>query len=211
MTALDQSITASDDGDASSEQLTNLIETNTDIQPGDSGGSLVNTSGKVIGIDTAASAGFSFEQENGASGNQGFAIPINQAMSIANEIEAGDASSTIHIGPTGFLGVSLAPDSGDGNGYGGGGYGYGGGGYGGGSSTSGALIEGVVTSSPAQEAGLAQGDIVTSVDGHTVGSDDDVTNDIEPYHPGSTITIGWTDTSGQSHTTKIQLTSGPPQ
>ena len=61
VTALNQSITASDQGDGSSEQLTGLIQTNADIQPGDSGGSLVNTSGQVIGIDTAASAGFSFQ------------------------------------------------------------------------------------------------------------------------------------------------------
>jgi len=57
VTALNQSITASDDGDGTSEQLSGLIETNADIQPGDSGGSLVNTSGDVIGMDTAASAG----------------------------------------------------------------------------------------------------------------------------------------------------------
>ena len=63
VTALDQSITASDEAEGTSEQLTGLIETNADIQPGDSGGPLVNSSGKVIGMDTAASAGFSFELE----------------------------------------------------------------------------------------------------------------------------------------------------
>ena len=57
ITAMNQSITASDDGGGNSENLTGLIETNAGIQPGDSGGSLVNTSGQVIGMDTAASAG----------------------------------------------------------------------------------------------------------------------------------------------------------
>ena len=57
ITALGQSITASDNGGGNSENLTGLIETNAGIQPGDSGGSLVNTSGQVIGMDTAASAG----------------------------------------------------------------------------------------------------------------------------------------------------------
>ena len=57
VTALDQSITASDEGDGSSEQLTGLIETNADIQAGDSGGSLVNSAGQVVGMDTAASVG----------------------------------------------------------------------------------------------------------------------------------------------------------
>ena len=112
VTALNQSITASDDGDGTSEQLSGLIETNADIQPGDSGGSLVNTSGDVIGMDTAASAGTSFEFNGQSSGTQGFAIPIDTALSIARTIEAGSGSSTVHIGETAFLGVEInAPSS----------------------------------------------------------------------------------------------------
>ena len=109
VTALNQSITASDEGDGTSEQLSGLIETNADIQPGDSGGALVNTSGQVLGVDTAASAGFSFQYNGQSSGNQGFAIPINTALSIARAIEAGNASSTVHIGETAFLGVEISP------------------------------------------------------------------------------------------------------
>ena len=89
VTALNQSITASDEGDGTSEQLSGLIETNADIQPGDSGGALVDTSGDVLGVDTAASAGFSFQSNDQSSGNQGFAIPIDTALSIARAIEAG--------------------------------------------------------------------------------------------------------------------------
>ena len=107
VTALNQSITASDEGDGTSEQLSGLIETNADIQPGDSGGSLVDTSGDVLGIDTAASAGFSFQSNDQSSGNQGYAIPIDTALSIARAIEAGSSSSTVHIGETAFLGVEI--------------------------------------------------------------------------------------------------------
>ncbi len=57
VTALNQSITASDELSGAAEQLTGLIETNANIQPGDSGGSLVNVYGQVIGMDTAASGG----------------------------------------------------------------------------------------------------------------------------------------------------------
>src|SRR5450631_462284 len=53
--ALNQHITASDELGGASEQLTGLIEVNADVQPGDSGGSLVNSAGQVVGIDTAAS------------------------------------------------------------------------------------------------------------------------------------------------------------
>ena len=127
VTALNQSITASDDGDGTSEQLSGLIETNADIQPGDSGGSLVNTSGDVLGMDTAASAGTSFQYNGQSSGTQGFAIPIDTALSIAKTIEAGSGSSTVHIGETAFLGVEInaqsSSSSGDSGGDGGGGFG----------------------------------------------------------------------------------------
>jgi S1-C subfamily serine protease len=209
VTALSQSITASDEGDGSSEQLTGLIETNANIQAGDSGGSLVNSSGEVLGIDTAASAGFSFQSSGQSSGNQGYAIPINEAVSIAKAIEAGTGSSTVHIGATAFLGVEVAQGSCS-SGFGGGG----GGGFGGGSSgssSSGALICSVVTSSPAQEGGLAEGDVITSVNSQSVASPSQLTNLLEPLHPGDKVTIGWTDSSGQSHTGSVQLSSGPPQ
>ena len=60
VTALNQTITASDDGNGTSEQLSGLIQVNADIQPGDSGGSLVNSQGQVVGIDTAGSTATSY-------------------------------------------------------------------------------------------------------------------------------------------------------
>jgi S1-C subfamily serine protease len=223
VTALNQSITASDDGDGTSEQLSGLIETNADIQPGDSGGSLVNTSGDVIGMDTAASAGTSF-QFNGqsSSGSQGFAIPIDTALSIAKTIEEGSGSSTVHIGETAFLGVEInaqSSSSGDGSGEGGGGFGGFFGGNSGstgntgntGSNVSGASVASTVTNGPAQEAGLSGGDTITSLGGTTISSGNDLTNAISQYHPGDKVSIGWTDSSGQTHTATVQLSSGPPQ
>jgi S1-C subfamily serine protease len=202
LTALNQSITASNQGDGTSEQLTGLIQTNANIQPGDSGGSLVNTSGQVIGLDTAASAGFSFQSPDG-SGGEGFAIPINAALSIARQIEAGHSSSTVHVGETAFLGVEIETQNAASGQFGGGG--------GNQPSGSGAVVAGVVTSSPAQDAGLAQGDVITSVDGTTVTSPDAVTAAMEQHHPGDKVTIAWTDTSGNSNHATVQLTSGPPQ
>jgi len=88
VTALNQSITASDEGSGNSEQLTGLIETNANIQPGDSGGSLVNSYGQVIGMDTAASSGTQFQTQSGQTAEQAYTIPINEATSIARQIEA---------------------------------------------------------------------------------------------------------------------------
>ena len=220
VTALNQSITASDDGDGTSEQLSGLIETNADIQPGDSGGSLVNTSGDVLGMDTAASAGTSFEYNGQSSGTQGFAIPIDTALSIAKTIEAGSGSSTVHIGETAFLGVEISAQSssspGESGGNGGGGFGGFFGGNSGstgntGSSASGASVASTVTNGPAQEAGLAEGDVITSLGGTTITTANDLTNAISQYHPGDKVSIGWTDSSGQTHTATVQLSSGPPQ
>ena len=219
VTALNQSITASDDGDGTSEQLSGLIETNADIQPGDSGGSLVNTSGDVIGMDTAASAGTSFEYNGQSAGNQGFAIPIDTALSIARAIEAGSGSSTVHIGETAFLGVEInaqgSSSSGASGGDGGGFGGFFGGNSGStgntGSSASGASVASTVTNGPAQEAGLAEGDVITSLGGTTITTPNDLTNAISHYHPGDKVSIAWTDGSGQTHTATVQLSSGPPQ
>jgi S1-C subfamily serine protease len=195
VTALKQSITASDEGDGTSEQLTGLIQTNCDIQPGDSGGSLVNTAGQVVGIDTAASAGFSFQ---GAS-TEGFSIPINTALAIVKSIEAGDASSTVHIGATPFLGVQVSTAGSNALGGGSGG------------STAGALISGVVPGGAAAQAGLAKNDTITSLGGKTVTSPTDLTQIISQYKPGQQVSVGYVDSTGQAQTATVTLGSGPPQ
>jgi S1-C subfamily serine protease len=216
ITAVGQSITASDDGGGNAEHLSGLLETNAGIEPGDSGGSLVNTSGQVVGMDTAASADTGF----GDTASQGYAIPIATALKLAKKIENGDATSTIHIGATGFLGVSVSSASTGTSGSGGfgvGGEGSGSDGLGGSTATGGssattpgADVEGTLTGSPAAKAGLVQGDVITSVNGSSVTSSTDLSNVLERYHPGDVVQVQWTNTSGQSQTAGITLESGPP-
>ena len=135
VTALNQSITASDELSSVSEQLTGLIETNAPIQPGDSGGSLVNSYGQVIGMDTAAGSSDQGQgQSQSSTATQAYAIPINEAVSIAQQIESGTTSADVHIGATAFLGLELqgSGSSSDGSGSSGGFGGSGGsGGFGG--------------------------------------------------------------------------------
>jgi S1-C subfamily serine protease len=219
VTALNQSITASDEGSGVSEQLTGLIETNADIQPGDSGGSLVNAYGQVIGMDTAASSsGSQIQGEPGQSGQSGqsaeqaYAIPINEALSIAKQIEAQTTSSDVHIGATAFLGVELGSSDSSGSGTGSGsGFGSFPGFSQGGSqgNTSGVTIAGALSGSPAANAGLGQGDTITAVGGQTVSSAQDVAHALVKYHPGDSISLTWTDQYGQSHTSNLTLTTGP--
>jgi S1-C subfamily serine protease len=105
ITGLNRSITASDDGTNESENLTGMIQTDARIIPGDSGGPISNVSGQVIGMDTAASSNtVGFAQQD-----VGFAIPINRAMSVAQDIISGKSSSVVRVGTTGFLGVIVTP------------------------------------------------------------------------------------------------------
>jgi S1-C subfamily serine protease len=203
ITATDQSITASDDLTGTNEQLTGMIETNADIQAGDSGGSLVNDSGQVIGMDTAGSSSGSFQFAGQAQGT-GFAIPITTAASIASQIEAGRASSAVHVGPTAFLGV----ETGGGSAGGQGGYGgYGGGGF---NSVGGVRISGVVANSAAADAGLAEGDVITSVGGYSVTSQSGLQEVmVDDMSPGQAVTVGYTDTAGQQQSVTLTLGSGP--
>ena len=188
VTALNQAITASDELTGTAEQLTNLIQTNANVQSGDSGGALVNKDGQVIGMDTASNSNYSL-----ASSTQGFAIPINQAMATVNAIVAGQGSSDIHVGATGFLGVLLASGSNAFNG----------------SSSQGAQISSVVSGGPAAAAGLTQGDTITSFDNQTVTSLSTISKAMITHHPGDRVEIGWVDSSGQSHTATVTLASGP--
>jgi S1-C subfamily serine protease len=218
--ALNQSITASDDLSGASEQLTGLIETNADIQPGDSGGSLVNAYGRVIGMDTAASSSgsqFQSQSQSSQTPEQAYAIPINDALSIARQIESGTTSADVHIGATAFLGVEIQPASsqsaGDGSGgfggFGGSGGSSGFGGSDGGQSSSGVTVAGTLSGSPAAQAGLTQGDEITAVGGQSVSTSEDISHALVKYHPGDSISLSWLDQYGQSHTATVTLTNGP--
>jgi S1-C subfamily serine protease len=193
ITGLGAAIDASDQGTGSVEHLTGMIRTNADIEPGDSGGPLLNSSGQVIGMDTAASSNSGQPGTTAAVSTTAFAIPISKAMTIAHQIEAGQESSTVHIGATAFLGVAIASQSS-------GGFGQ---------VSSGAPVQGAIQGTPAAQLGLASGDSIQSVGGHQIGSATDLQNVIEQSHPGDKVTITWTDQSGQSHSGTATLIAGP--
>jgi S1-C subfamily serine protease len=210
VTALNQKVSASDESDGTTENLTGLIQTNANIQAGDSGGPLVNTASQVVGVNTAGSTGFSFRSQ----GHEGFAIPINKALSIAKQIQAKKPSAAVHIGATAFLGVQVSIAGSGGGNSGGGNSGSSGAGAGNTGSPSsggnnGAPVAGVLPGTPAATVGLAQGDAITAVGGHPVASPTDLSSVLDAYHPGDVVPLTWVDASGQFHTATVTLATGP--
>jgi S1-C subfamily serine protease len=66
-----------------------------------------------------------------------------------------------------------------------------------------------VPGTPADSAGLTDGDVITSLNGKAIGSADALTTALQAFHPGDSITLGWTDVQGQAHTATLQLGTGP--
>jgi len=176
VTALDQSITATDESGQDAEELTGLIEIAADVEAGDSGGPLYDAEGEVAGMDTAASS----------TGGQAYAIPIQTALSIAEQITDGVDDGTIHQGYPAFLGISVLSNT-----------------------TGGATVAGVVSGGPADQAGLTAGDVLTAVGGTTISAADDVSAALAGLDPGDEVTVTWTDAAGTAQTSTVTLASGP--
>ena len=192
ISGLHRSITARDP-DGSSEQLNDLIQTDAAIQPGDSGGALVNASGEVIGMITAGVAGSDAQTPS----KVGFAIPLDNALGIVSEIRAGHGSSTILLGERGFLGVSVNPN-----------FDFSTAPALGLNATSGAEVIGVESGSPAEDAGLTAPSVIRAVDGQVVRSADDLGPLLHIHVPGDRVEVTWVDAKG-THTATVALGTGP--
>jgi S1-C subfamily serine protease len=117
--------------------------------------------------------------------HRGFAIPLKQALQIARRIVSGKGNAIVHVGPTAFLGVGFGDSS--------------------------AKISQIVTGKPADVAGLAVGDVITSLNGTKISSASDVRQAVLSLTPGKAVPIGWTDTNGVVQSGTITPISGPPQ
>lgn len=182
VTATDQSITTEAEATSSGEKLDNLIETDADVVPGYSGGALVNEDGQVVGMTTAASSGTTSDTVDG------YAIPISEALEIAQKIEDGDSSDTIQIGRGAALGISvLSSDSGQV----GGGYGV--------------TVNGLVDGGAAKDSGISAGDTIIELDGQAVKSYSALKEILAQHQPGDKVSLTWLDSSGKQQTKSITL------
>ncbi|WP_243074042.1 S1C family serine protease [Microbacterium sp. SS28] len=189
---LETTVTTASEGNAAGETLDGMIQVAADVVSGDSGGALLDAEGEVIGMTTAASSG--------RSAISGWAIPIEDALAIAQQIADGEEGGGVTLGYPAFLGVGLASQTQTYGRYGT---------SGGARSSAGALIAGVYAGTPAAEAGLTGGDTVTAIDGAAVTDSATLSALIAGYEPGDTVTITWVDASGATQSADVTLAAGP--
>lgn len=182
VSAKDRAVTAGESqGDSS---FINAIQTDAAINPGNSGGPLVNSAGAVIGVNSAiATLGSSVLSSQAGSIGLGFAIPINQARKTAEQlIKNGKATYPV-------IGVSVDMQyAGDGAKI---------------ADTSSAILPG----GPASKAGLRAGDLITTFDGRTITTPEELIVAIRSKNVGDRVDIEYIR-SGKTFTTSLTLTAG---
>ena len=183
VTALNRTVNAEDSLTGSSEEVTGLIEVAADVRPGDSGGPLVNSAGQVIGVVNAASVNY----QMGPAG-KGFAIPINEAMAVAGQIRSGPPSDAVHVGPPVLLGVGVSTQP---------------------RRAPGIAVRDVMHGGPADQAGVAIGDVIAVLDGRSLDSATTLTDVLDRHYPGDVVDVTWIDRSGQQRSGKVTLVPGP--
>jgi putative serine protease PepD len=165
-------------GESGQATVIDAIQTDAAINPGNSGGPLVDMAGRVVGIDSAiATLGASSGGQSGSIG-LGFAIPIDQAMRIVQQIEAGDTVTHAQLGVE--IGDSTNP--------------------------LGASVGSVTSGSAAASAGLQRGDVITKVDNQVIDGADALVAAIRSEAPGAKVSVTYIR-GGNTSTVTVTLGS----
>jgi serine protease Do len=174
ISATGRTVQATDASGADTETLSNMFQTDAAYNPGNSGGPLVDSSGRVIGMNTAVASN---EDGTSEAENIGFAIPSNKIEQLLPALRSKSISPTDQSG-TGYLGVDIETMTSQLRSA----YNF--------VPTQGAVVLEVVPGSPADAAGLQQGDVITSFDGRAVTSADQLATAVQAKSSGQKVTIG---------------------
>ena len=162
---MDASASAQAGGSGETTIYPNMIQTDAAINPGNSGGALVDSDGKLIGINTLITS------YSGNYSGVGFAIPANYAVNLAQQIIAGETPTHAQLG----VSLSTVNDQMAGN------YDL--------AAESGAYVAAVAQGSGAEAAGLQEGDIITALNGEKVEGASDLMLAVRGEKPGDTVTL----------------------
>lgn len=187
VSALDRPVTTqnagSTPGEAATPVVTNAIQTDAAVNPGNSGGALVDDSGQLVGINSSIATLGASEGSQGGSIGLGFAIPANEAKWVARQlIDTGDVEHA-------YLGVALesAVVSVDGV------------------ARQAAGITDVVEGTAAAEGGLQAGEAITQVDGETVRGADSLIAQVREREPGTQVTLTVVSDEGEPRDVTVQF------
>ena len=177
---------ATGDEQTGQHSVMSAIQTDAAINPGNSGGALVDMNGDLIGVNSAIASMGGGQDSPGAQAGSiglGFAIPVDQAKRIADELVA---TGTVQRAS---LGVKLSSDD----------------------SGHGAMVAAVVEGSPAATAGLPKGAVITKVDDRVIDGPEALVAAINSKAPGDTVALTYNDSSGSAQTAQVTLGQQQPQ
>lgn len=181
VSGLGRSVSAGDPFGNDSEKLDNLVQTDAAINPGNSGGPLLNSAGQVIGVNVATTEG---------AQNIGFAIPINSVKAIVDEFNINGKISRAYLGVRYRLitrDIALLNEV-----------------------PQGAYMQEVVQDSPAEKAGIVQGEIITKIDGKPVNTDTAISDIVQKKKTGDKVDLEiWSDS--KTRTITATLAESPNQ
>ncbi|MFV0407696.1 MAG: S1C family serine protease [Propioniciclava sp.] len=183
VTGVDQSVTVRNRNDLA--ELTGVIETNADAEPGDSGGPMFDSEGEVSGMTTAGSQTYAQTRRGQATTQTettSLAVPIEDAMAVVTQIRAGIERDTVTIGPAAYLGLSVAP---------------------------GLQVIGVATGSGADAAGIPAAATLVGIGDTALATQADLAEALTGFEPGDTVSVTWLTPDHEARSAEVTLGESP--